>query len=671
MSWFYVTGYFGGGAPGTGSVGGAPGIGCNFASAIGTVGVNGTTLGAGGNGGDGPYICSAAPGGGGGGGYVGGGGGGSGSAGTNSCNLNTTGGGAGGAGGTNYLIPAATNTVESNGVSTGNGTVIISYSVSPSTPISVNSGTICNGSSFTINPSGASTYSIQGGSAVVTPTTTTTYTVVGYMASGCTSLNTPTVTVVVDAVPSVSVNSGSICAGESFTINPTGAVSYTIQGANAVVSPLASTIYTVIGAGAGGCVSANTASSSVTVKASPAITVNSGSVCSGSVFTVVPVGAMSYTFSTGSSTIAPTSNTTVSVSGTGTNGCVSAVSATSSINVIALPTIAVNSGIICNGEVFTITPSGASTYTFSNGSSTLSPTTNTTINVTGTSSVGCLSSNTAVASITVNANPVISLSNATVCTGKTTTLVASGAATYTWSNLINGSTNAVSPSVTTTYTLIGTSAQGCTASASATVSVNQSPTVTIGNFSICSGSSLALNPSGASTYTFSNGSATLTPLTNTTISITGTGTNGCVSSNTAISSITADPAPTITVNSGTSCSGNSFVINPAGATTYTISGGTATVSPSSNTSYSVTGTGTNGCVSPSAAIASVTVNSKPTITVVSSNTLLCVNESATLTAGGASLYAWDTNATTAVIVITPPQQLRLLSQERLQRAAQT
>jgi hypothetical protein len=68
------------------------------------------------------------------------------------------------------------------------------------------------------------------------------------------------------------------------------------------------------------------------------------------------------------------------------------------------PIINVNSGSIISGDSFTITPSGtALTYTFSGGSSIVSPTVTTTYTVTGTSSNGCVNSIGAVSTVTVNA----------------------------------------------------------------------------------------------------------------------------------------------------------------------------------------------------------------------------------------------------------------------------
>lgn len=61
--------------------------------------------------------------------------------------------------------------------------------------------------------------------------------------------------------------------------------------------------------------------------------------------------------------------------------------------------------------------------------------------------------------------------------------------------------------------------------------------------------------------------------------------------------LVASDEPTIVVESGTVCIGESFSIVPSGANTYTISGGNFMVSPNVTTTYSVTGTSIEGCVS--------------------------------------------------------------------------
>jgi len=208
-----------------------------------------------------------------------------------------------------------------------------------------------------------------------------------------------------------------------------------------------------------------------------------------------------------------------------------------------------------------------------------------------------------------------------------------GQVTVTW--LTNACVNPIRPSVT--------------------VTVNPSPTITVNSGSICSGNSFTMVPSGANTYTFQGGNAVVSPTANTNYTVVGTGTNGCVSQTAATSSITvnASPLPTITVNSGSICSGNSFTMVPSGANTYTFQGGNAVVSPTANATYTVAGTNTAGCVSQSFATSSVTVAALPSLTVTGAGTICVGVQSATLTVSGANTYSWNTGSTSASIVVTP------------------
>jgi hypothetical protein len=74
------------------------------------------------------------------------------------------------------------------------------------------------------------------------------------------------------------------------------------------------------------------------------------------------------------------------------------------------------------------------------------------------------------------------------------------------------------------------------------------------------------------------------------------------------------------------------------------------VSPTTSTTYSVIGS--NGNCSGSTSV-SITVNPNPVISVVSNQSLICVGQSATLTASGANTYTWNASAISSTIVITP------------------
>jgi hypothetical protein len=159
-------------------------------------------------------------------------------------------------------------------------------------------------------------------------------------------------------------------------------------------------------------------------------------------------------------------------------------------------------------------------------------------------------------------------------------------------------------------------------------------------------------PSGANSYTFSNGSAVATPSANSNYTVTGTSIAGCIG-NAAISTVTVNATPTISVNSGAICAGSSFTMVPSGANSYTFSNGSAIATPTANASYTVTGTSVAGCAG-NAAISSVSVSALPTVTVSSSTSgTICAGQSVSLTANGAATYSWNTGATTAVIAVSP------------------
>ncbi len=143
---------------------------------------------------------------------------------------------------------------------------------------------------------------------------------------------------------------------------------------------------------------------------------------------------------------------------------------------------------------------------------------------------------------------------------------------------------------------------------------------------------------------------TVAPTNTTSYFVSGMG--GCILTASCTSiTVNTNPSPTVTVNSGTICSGSNFTIVPSGANTYTYSSGSAIVSPTVTSNYTVTGTNTLGCNG--SAIAIVTVNNLPTVNAVTSTSLICVGQSASLTASGAATYSWNTTATTTVIAVSP------------------
>lgn len=431
----------------------------------------------------------------------------------------------------------------------------------------------------------------------------------------------------VAAVTGATSYSWSLPGGWTGT-STTNSISVTTGSLSGVVS-----VYAV-----NGCASSFAQNLNVTVNAKPVISVNSGTICSGSSFTLTPSGANTYTYSSGSAIVSPTTTTSYSVTGTSSAGCISASAAVSSVTVFAKPAISVNSGSICAGNSFTIIPNGASTYTFAGGSAIVSPTTTTSYSVVGTSTAGCSSGVAAISTVTVKAKPVVSVNSGSICAGSSFTIVPTGASTYSYS----GGSAVVNPTVTTSYSVIGTSTAGCSSNpAVSSVTVGALPIISVSNNSICAGTSYTIVASGASTYTYSSGSAIVNPTTTTSYSVTGTSAGGCVSSSPAICTLTVNTLPVISVNSSSICSGSSFTIVPSGASTYTFTGGSSVVSPSVNTTYLVSGTSPEGCINDMSGIGicNVTVNSLPVISVNSAT--ICAGNSFTIVPTGANTYTYS------------------------------
>jgi len=340
----------------------------------------------------------------------------------------------------------------------------------------------------------------------------------------------------------------------------------------------------------------------------------------------------------------------------------------------ALPTltVAATNTHICLGQSVTFTANGAQSYTWTGGSTpvtngvSFNPTSSAIYTVTGGIAACPGVTNTSVRTVSVSTTPipiVASSSPALICNGTTATLSASGANNYTW--LPGNSTSAnppVSPTVSTTYTLLGYNGFACPGATTVFVSVNPMPTITIvpSSTNICEGGTVALSASGADTYTWQQGGATTSsiiasPTVPTLFVVNGSNSFGCSSSMNQVVVIKQAPNVTINASKTSICVGGTSTITASGAASYlwsTNATGTAIVeSPVVTTSYSVVGTGTNGCVKERTISVSVTQRTLS----VSPSTAICVGGSVTLVAnaGGISTYTWTANGNPVTFPVSP------------------
>lgn len=152
--------------------------------------------------------------------------------------------------------------------------------------------------------------------------------------------------------------------------------------------------------------------------------------------------------------------------------------------------------------------------------------------------VGCTSPRIPVVfTVTPSASVTAMASNTAVCIGNSSTLTASGAPSYTWNpGNMTGSVVVVSPTVATTYTVLGGSGT-CSGTAVQALTVNPSPAISIiASQSICTGvmgvTTLTTSSPG-NTFTWSPGNSNNTtivipnPTVTTVYSVTATHPQGC------------------------------------------------------------------------------------------------------------------------------------------------
>jgi len=423
------------------------------------------------------------------------------------------------------------------------------------------------GNSISVSPSANTTYYVRAEGTCNTTACASLAITVNTLSSAPTSASTSSSVVCEGTSVTLSRTGGSLGTGANWQwYSGSCGGTFVGTGSSISVTPAATTTYFVRAEGT--CNTTACASVTVTVNtlstAPTSINASANPVCNGTSTTLNRVGGSLGTgavwvWSTGSCggtvvgtgtslTVSPSTTTTYYVRAEGTCNNTLCASVTIVVNPIPVLTVSNTAPVLCPGQqanislssdvggTFNWTASGSNGFVggFSSGPGpspiqhTLTNTgsasaTVTYSNITATAS-GCSSAPQST-SVTVHPSPNGSITGtSTLCQGTSTTLTfnfntstgpfnvqySDGTNTFSLNNISNGHAVSVSPSATTTYSLVSVNdANSCTRTsgflASATVTVNQSPNGSISLSSpICQGDQTTL------TFTFNAGTGPFT-----------------------------------------------------------------------------------------------------------------------------------------------------------------
>ncbi|ARK11721.1 SdrD B-like domain-containing protein [Fibrella sp. ES10-3-2-2] len=563
-------------------------------------------------------------------------------------------------------------------------TASIVINTAPPATLSVNSATICYGSTATLSTSGCVgtvTWSnATTGTSLTTPalTSTTSYTATCTTNTGSTATAVATVTVLAQPLLSLQASSTLVTTGTPVNLSAigcSGTVTWStgITGASITVTPIQATqTYSATCTTGPACFT--TASIVINTAPPASLVVTSATICYGSTASLSALGCNgTVTWSngaTGTSLTTPTLTSNTNYTAT----CTTATSSTfavATVTVLPQPVLSLQasstllttgtpvslSAIGCQGTVSWSTSQTGSTITVNPSQATQ------TYSATCTTGPGCFTT----ASIVINTAPpaTLSVNSATICYGSTATLSTSGCVgTVTWSTGATG-TSITTPALTntTSYTANCTTSTGSTATAVATVTVLAQPLLSLQASStlVTVGTPVTLSAMGCSgTITWSTGatgaSITVSPIQATQIySATCTTGPGCFTSASLV--ITTEEPANLIVTSATICYGSSATLTAAGCA-GTISWNTGTTGTSlttpvltQTTSYTATCT---TATSSTFAVGTVTVLAQPVLSLQASATLVTTGTPVSLSAVGcAGTVTWSTNQTGSSITVTP------------------
>ena len=419
----------------------------------------------------------------------------------------------------------------------------------------------CDGNTVVLdasNPGANYEWSNGETTQTITASTSDTYSVT-VTAAGCTG--TASSEVVVNPNPADNLVDASICDGDALTLDAgnigddfvwsTGETSQTI-------AVILDDTYAVTITNQFGCETLS--ESSVTVTALPVVTLSNVTVCEGTAVVLDAGNAGStYIWSPNGETtqeINVTDSDTYGVTVTDANNC--SATALSIVVINDNPIVTITGNItICEGETTNLIGSGTGDYEWSNAETTtaisVTPTIDTDYSLTVTDANGC--SATDEVTVVVNANPVASITgDLTPCSTTGTTLTADGGVDYEWNTGAVTAAINVTPQLATVYSVTVTAQNGCTDAESVTIAPVAGPTASAGSdVGVCEGGVITIFGGGGTTYEWSTGATTsnltVSPLTNTTYTLTVSDPNGCTDSDEI--TVFVSPAPSVSLSIAT------------------------------------------------------------------------------------------------------------------------
>ena len=334
------------------------------------------------------------------------------------------------------------------------------------------------------------------------------------------------------------------------------------------------------------------------------------SICTGDAVMLTASGASTYTWEPGtlagsSVTLHPLNTDTYTVVAQGAGGCTDSTTVHVIVNTPGTITATASQTTICSGASVTLSATGGSGYAWMPGNlsgsqATANPTATTTYHLTGIDEHGCNLTDSVLVNVAVVNVTAGSGATGSICQGDSALLTANGAVSYLWNPGANPNASFYAkPTSTTTYTVTGTDANGCTGTASVNVPVAVvNITASATPLTVCPGDSVRLSATGSFNLTWSPMGVTGNniydhPTSTTVYTVTGTGfgaSAACIGTDTITVYTDVLPVADFTVtNTGNTYS---FSNNSANSSNYQWDFGDSISSGATNPTYTWSTPGT-------------------------------------------------------------------------------